>query len=93
MAVHIRSKGQHACYVSDLIPTSSHLDPTWAMGYDLDPVETIAQRKRFYSRAIPENLAGAVYARSRDTDGANWVEREEQAGAGGKEVRSTNIRD
>ena len=25
------------------------------MGYDLDPVETIAQRKRFYSRAIPEN--------------------------------------
>ncbi|WP_433966939.1 hypothetical protein [Tunturiibacter gelidiferens] len=55
MAVHIESKGQHACYVSDLIPTSSHLDPTWVMGYDLDPAETIAQRKRFYSRAIPEN--------------------------------------
>jgi hypothetical protein len=25
------------------------------MGYDLDPVECIAQRKRFYQRAIPEN--------------------------------------
>jgi hypothetical protein len=24
------------------------------MGYDLNPVETIAQRKRFYERAIPE---------------------------------------
>jgi hypothetical protein len=24
------------------------------MGYDLNPLETIAQRKRFYQRAIPE---------------------------------------
>jgi glyoxylase-like metal-dependent hydrolase (beta-lactamase superfamily II) len=60
MAVHIESRTaggavQHACYISDLIPTSSHLDSTWVMGYDLDPVETIAQRKRFYQRAIPEN--------------------------------------
>jgi glyoxylase-like metal-dependent hydrolase (beta-lactamase superfamily II) len=60
MAVHIESKSaggavQHACYISDLIPTSAHLDPTWVMGYDLDPVECIAQRKRFYQRAIPEN--------------------------------------
>jgi glyoxylase-like metal-dependent hydrolase (beta-lactamase superfamily II) len=55
MAVHIKSGSEHACYVSDLIPTSAHLDPTWVMGYDLDPVESIAQRKRFYQRAIPEN--------------------------------------
>jgi glyoxylase-like metal-dependent hydrolase (beta-lactamase superfamily II) len=59
MAVHIESKAaggaaEHACYISDLIPTAAHLDPTWVMGYDLDPVETIAQRKRFYERAIPE---------------------------------------
>jgi glyoxylase-like metal-dependent hydrolase (beta-lactamase superfamily II) len=60
MAVHIESKApggavQRACYISDLIPTSAHLDPTWVMGYDLDPVETIAQRKRFYQRAISES--------------------------------------
>jgi glyoxylase-like metal-dependent hydrolase (beta-lactamase superfamily II) len=59
MAVHIESKAaggavEHACYISDLIPTSAHLDPTWVMGYDLDPVKTIAERKRFYRRAIPE---------------------------------------
>ncbi|HUZ97709.1 MAG TPA: MBL fold metallo-hydrolase [Edaphobacter sp.] len=54
MAVHIESAGQHACYISDLIPTSAHLDSTWVMGYDLDPLETIVQRKRFYERAIPE---------------------------------------
>lgn len=54
MGVHIESKSQHACYISDLIPTSNHLDTTWVMGYDLDPLETIVQRKRFYQRAIPE---------------------------------------
>jgi glyoxylase-like metal-dependent hydrolase (beta-lactamase superfamily II) len=54
MAVHIESCGQHACYISDLVPTSAHLDPTWVMAYDLDPLRTIAERHRFYARAIPE---------------------------------------
>ncbi|HZD50306.1 MAG TPA: MBL fold metallo-hydrolase [Silvibacterium sp.] len=54
LAVHIDSGERRACYVSDLIPTSAHLDITWVMGYDLDPVICIEQRKRFYARAIPE---------------------------------------
>ncbi|MEO6829420.1 MAG: MBL fold metallo-hydrolase, partial [Acidobacteriaceae bacterium] len=54
MAVHIDSAGQHGTYISDLIPTSAHLDPTWVMGYDLFPLTSIEQRKRFYQRAIPE---------------------------------------
>jgi glyoxylase-like metal-dependent hydrolase (beta-lactamase superfamily II) len=54
MAVHIESAGQHACYAGDLIPTAHHLDPTWVMGYDLDPLRCIEERKRFYARAIPE---------------------------------------
>ncbi|HVJ08556.1 MAG TPA: MBL fold metallo-hydrolase [Acidisarcina sp.] len=54
MGISIDSAGERACYISDLIPTSAHLDITWVMGYDLDPVTCIAQRKRFYSRAIPE---------------------------------------
>ncbi len=60
MGIHIESKShggasEHACYISDLIPTAHHLDPTWVMGYDLDPLTCIEQRKRFYERAIPEN--------------------------------------
>jgi glyoxylase-like metal-dependent hydrolase (beta-lactamase superfamily II) len=54
MSIDVVSAGQHACYISDLLPTSAHLDLTWVMGYDLDPITCIAQRKRFYSRAIPE---------------------------------------
>ena len=35
LAVMLDSGGKRACYVSDLIPTSAHLDVTWVMGYDL----------------------------------------------------------
>ena len=55
LGVHIESGGEHACYIGDLIPTHHHLDPAWVMGYDLDPLTCIAQRKRFYARAIPEH--------------------------------------
>jgi len=54
MGVHIESGGRHACYIGDLIPTSHHLEPTWVMGYDLDPLTCIEQRKRFLARAVPE---------------------------------------
>ena len=54
MGVHMESAGQHACYIGDLFPTAHHLDPTWVMGYDLDPITCIAERKRFLARAIPK---------------------------------------
>jgi len=53
-AIIIQSKGQTACYISDLIPTRSHLELNWVMGFDLYPLETIESRKRYYARAIPE---------------------------------------
>jgi len=55
LAVFVDSGGQRACYISDLIPTSAHLDLIWGMSYDLDPMTVIEQRKRFYKRALPEN--------------------------------------
>ena len=54
MAIHIDSAGRRATYISDLLPTSAHLDVTWVMGYDLYPLTCIEERKRFYRRAIPE---------------------------------------
>jgi glyoxylase-like metal-dependent hydrolase (beta-lactamase superfamily II) len=53
-AVFVRSGGQTACYISDLIPTSWHLEPTWVMAYDLFPLESIENRKKYYARAVPE---------------------------------------
>lgn len=53
-AVILQSGGKTACYISDLIPTSAHLDLNWVMGFDLYPVESIESRKRYYARAVPE---------------------------------------
>ena len=54
LGVHIESAGEHACYIGDLLPTTHHLDATWVMGYDLDPLLCIENRKRFTARAIAE---------------------------------------
>jgi glyoxylase-like metal-dependent hydrolase (beta-lactamase superfamily II) len=54
MAIFLHSGGKTACYISDLIPTTWHLDVTWVMAYDLFPLETIENRKKYYARAIPE---------------------------------------
>ena len=43
-----------ACYISDLIPTSMHLDLTWVMAFDLFPLTTIENKKKYYAEAIPE---------------------------------------
>ena len=54
MAVYFDSGGRRGCFISDLIPTTAHLDLAWGMAYDLDPLTLIEQRKRFYARAIQE---------------------------------------
>ncbi len=54
LGVHVASGGEHGCYISDLVPTHHHLDVTWVMGYDLDPLTCIERRKNFLKRAIAE---------------------------------------
>jgi glyoxylase-like metal-dependent hydrolase (beta-lactamase superfamily II) len=52
-AIMVQSGGKTACYISDLIPTSAHLDLYWLMSFDLYPVDSVESRKRYYSGAIP----------------------------------------
>jgi glyoxylase-like metal-dependent hydrolase (beta-lactamase superfamily II) len=53
-AVTVTSGGKTACYISDLMPTTAHVDLTWGMGFDLYPLQTIESKKEYYSRSIPE---------------------------------------
>jgi len=53
-AVVVTSGGKTACYISDLMPTSAHIDLTWVMAFDLSPIDTIDSKKRYYERALPE---------------------------------------
>jgi len=52
--VIVESGGKTACYISDLIPTSAHIDLSWGMSFDLYPLQTIESKKRYYAEAIPE---------------------------------------
>jgi glyoxylase-like metal-dependent hydrolase (beta-lactamase superfamily II) len=54
LAVIVASGGRTACYISDLIPTSAHIDIAWGMAFDLYPLQTIESKKQYYSKAIPE---------------------------------------
>jgi glyoxylase-like metal-dependent hydrolase (beta-lactamase superfamily II) len=53
-AVIVRSGGRTACYISDLIPTTAHIDLTWGMAFDLYPLETIESKKQYYAESVPE---------------------------------------
>jgi len=52
--VIVESAGKTACYISDLMPTTAHIDLTWGMGFDLYPLDTIESKKEYYVRALPE---------------------------------------
>jgi glyoxylase-like metal-dependent hydrolase (beta-lactamase superfamily II) len=53
-AVIVESGGHTACYISDLIPTTAHVDLTWGMSFDLYPLQTIESKKQYYAKAIAE---------------------------------------
>jgi glyoxylase-like metal-dependent hydrolase (beta-lactamase superfamily II) len=53
-AVIIESGGRKACYISDLIPTTAHIELTWGMSFDLYPVDTIESRKKYYAESVAE---------------------------------------
>ncbi len=53
-AVIVESAGRTACYISDLIPSTAHIDLTWGMAFDLYPLQTIESKKQYYAKAISE---------------------------------------
>jgi glyoxylase-like metal-dependent hydrolase (beta-lactamase superfamily II) len=42
-------------YCGDLIPTSAHIPIPYVMGYDLQPLITIQEKKELYKKALNEN--------------------------------------
>ena len=53
--VKIVSGGRTAFYLGDLIPTVSHLNPVWIMGYDLYPLDTLYMKEKLLNQACEEN--------------------------------------
>ncbi len=74
-AVMVQSQGRTACYISDLMPTTAHIDITWGMGFDLYPLQTIDSKKQYYAQAIPEKWL-TVFTHDPKTPWA-YVEKDE----------------
>lgn len=57
----IESNGETLFHPSDLIPTTHHLGAAWIMGYDLFPLETLANKKKAIAEALEKNAVCWFY--------------------------------
>jgi glyoxylase-like metal-dependent hydrolase (beta-lactamase superfamily II) len=53
-SVLVRSEGETACFLADLVPTAAHLPLPWIMGYDLEPLVTLETKRAILDRARGE---------------------------------------
>ncbi len=54
-AVKIRDGQETLFYCADLFPTAAHIPLPYIMGYDVYPLDTLAEKKRILPRAVEEN--------------------------------------
>jgi glyoxylase-like metal-dependent hydrolase (beta-lactamase superfamily II) len=54
-SVMLRSQGETALFLGDVIPTSAHLPLAWIMGYDLEPLRTLESKRSLLSEAAAGN--------------------------------------
>ena len=55
MVITAESRGQTFCFLSDLVPTAAHLQPTWVAAMDLYPLQTIETKIYWLSKAVEGN--------------------------------------
>jgi glyoxylase-like metal-dependent hydrolase (beta-lactamase superfamily II) len=53
-SVLIRSGGETACFLADLIPTAAHVQLPWIMGYDVEPLVTLESKRALLHAATAE---------------------------------------
>jgi glyoxylase-like metal-dependent hydrolase (beta-lactamase superfamily II) len=53
-SVLVRSGGETACFLADVIPTFAHLPLPWIMGYDVEPLVTLESKRTLLRRAVDE---------------------------------------
>jgi glyoxylase-like metal-dependent hydrolase (beta-lactamase superfamily II) len=56
MIPHISYRGKTLVFMADLLPTAGHLPLPYIMGYDVRPLQTLEEKKRFLIRAADENF-------------------------------------
>lgn len=55
MVITAESRGQTFCFLSDLVPSAAHLQPSWVTALDLYPLESIENKIRWLTRASQDD--------------------------------------
>lgn len=55
MLLHIDTPRRHLVYCADLIPSSFHIGLPYIMGYDIRPMETLAEKTALLGEALAKN--------------------------------------
>ncbi len=77
-SVLVESRGRKLLFLGDLIPTASHVDPPYVMGYDVQPIVTVRGKEALLPRIASEGWTvyfehdpGITFARI-ETDGRRF---------------------
>ena len=54
-SVVLRSGGETACFLGDVVPTSHHLPLPWIMGYDVEPLVTLESKRALLADALRDD--------------------------------------
>jgi glyoxylase-like metal-dependent hydrolase (beta-lactamase superfamily II) len=54
--VRMRSQGEEALYLGDIVPTSAHLKLNWLMAWDLEPQLVYVQKERLLNDAVDRGV-------------------------------------
>ncbi len=53
-SIRVRSAGETALFLADMVPTSAHLPLPWIMGYDVEPLVTLESKRTWLRQARSE---------------------------------------
>ncbi|HEX5386061.1 MAG TPA: MBL fold metallo-hydrolase [Gemmatimonadales bacterium] len=51
-SVVVRSAGETAIFLGDVVPTTAHVPLAWIMGYDVEPLRTLESKRALYAEAL-----------------------------------------
>jgi glyoxylase-like metal-dependent hydrolase (beta-lactamase superfamily II) len=72
--VKLSGGGQTAFFMADLVPTTAHLDLPWIMGFDLYPLTTLENKKKWIPEVVKEGWL-ALFAHDTKVPAAYLRER------------------
>jgi len=75
MGVRLSSGSQTAIFLADLVPTTAHLPLPWIMGFDLYPMTTLEEKKKWLPRIAREGWL-ALFCHDRAIPAARLREAE-----------------